>query len=222
MSVLKLFNFDKTVPYIRKKGIARYFQIVRLNFFDLVLLNFAFAVTCIPVFTIGAAYKALVGTLLKMTEDKGGGFVAEYFKAFGSKFLSSTLYSGLFSLLFTIIAFASSFYYNLAKQNVIFYVAAALCFSALITVFMMTAWFFPLFVKTNDGFFALVKKAFVLTFASLKESFFYLLTALICAFVIWAFLPYSTPLIFVFPFSFTALSSACFTNNKITEIYNLK
>jgi len=216
---LRLFNFDKTVSRINKKGLFGYFQIIRHCFFDLVLLNLVFAATCIPVFTIGAAYRALVSVCIKLAEDESISPVREFLKALGTNFLKSTLYTSLYSLLFTIIAFASAFYYNLAQQNIVFYFATALCLASLIVLFLMNAWFFPLCIKLNQGFFALFSNSFVLCFACFKESVIYLLTALVCTIIVLAFLPYSLPLVFVFPFSFTALASAHFTNDKITEIF---
>ena len=34
---MNLMNLDKTVPYIRKKGVAGYFQLIFHNFFDFIL-----------------------------------------------------------------------------------------------------------------------------------------------------------------------------------------
>lgn len=216
---MRLFNFEKTVSCIKKKGFFGYFQFIRHCFFDLVLLNLVFTAACIPIFTIGAAYRALVSVCIKIEKDESISPVKEFFKAFCTNFFKSTLYTGLFSLLFTIIAFAGAFYYNLAKQNIVFYFAAALCLASLMVLCSVSVWFFPLFIKLNQGFIALFKNAFVLCFLGLKESVICLLIALFCAFIILAFLPYSFPLALVFPFSFTALANAYFTRDKIIEIF---
>ena len=57
---MNLNGFDKTVPYIRKTGIAGYFQLIFHNFFDFILLNLVFTLTCLPLITFGASYKALI------------------------------------------------------------------------------------------------------------------------------------------------------------------
>ena len=79
---MNLMNLDKTVPYVRKKGIAGYFQLIFHNFFDFILLNLVFTLTCLPLFTFGASYKALIEVCNKYAEDKVVYPIREYFANF--------------------------------------------------------------------------------------------------------------------------------------------
>lgn len=57
---------------------------------DLVLLNFAFILTCIPIFTVGASITALYSTTLKMVRNEDGYIIRGYFKDFARNFKQAT------------------------------------------------------------------------------------------------------------------------------------
>ena len=215
-------NFDRTVPYIRKKGIAGYFQIIFHNFFDLVLLNFIFLITCLPAFTFGASYKALITVCNKYAEDQVVYPVREYFKNFKKEFLKSTLYGILFAVAFVIIGFSTLFYLNLTKNNVIFFMLAvigAVCFMLLTMIF---GWFFPVFTKIEQGFKELIINSFILTFKHIKSSLCFLLTVFVCSALIFSFFPYSVPFIAILPFMLIALASSCGTAEIVNQEFGIE
>ena len=204
-----LINFDRTVPYIRKKGIAGFFQIIFHNFFDLVLLNFIFLITCLPVFTFGASYKALITVCNKYAEDKVVYPLREYFKNFKAEFLKSTLYGILFAVAFVIIGFSTLFYLNLSKNNIIFFMFAVLGAICFMLISMIFGWFFPIFTKIEQRFKELVINSFILTFKHIKSSLCFLLTIFLCSALIFSFFPFSVPFIAIFPFILISLASSC-------------
>ena len=57
---------------------------------DLVILNFLYLITCIPVFTIGAANTALYSVCFRMLREEGG-VVKPYFRAFRENFKPATV-----------------------------------------------------------------------------------------------------------------------------------
>lgn len=59
--------------------------------FDLMLLNFLFLISCIPVITAGAAISALYYMVLKMHRDEETYIVKGYFNAFKNNFRQATL-----------------------------------------------------------------------------------------------------------------------------------
>ena len=59
---------------------------------ELVLLNFVFILTCIPIFTIGAAVTALYSTTLKMARNQEGYIIRGYFKDFAGNFRQATIF----------------------------------------------------------------------------------------------------------------------------------
>lgn len=59
--------------------------------FDLAILNLLFLLTCIPVFTAGAAITALYDMMLRLVKDEEGALVKGYFKAFAENFKKATV-----------------------------------------------------------------------------------------------------------------------------------
>lgn len=58
---------------------------------DLMLLNFIFWITCIPVFTIGASWTALSYVTLKMVRNEESYIARGFFKSFKQNFRQATL-----------------------------------------------------------------------------------------------------------------------------------
>ena len=102
---MNLNDFDKTVPYIKKRGIGGYFQLIFHNFFDFILLNLVFTLTCLPLITFGASYKALIQVCNKYAEDKVVYPIREYFAYFRNEFIKSTVYGLFFLIMFFLIDF---------------------------------------------------------------------------------------------------------------------
>lgn len=67
---------------------------------DLVILNAVFLLTCLPVFTIGAANAALYTVVFPMDTPKEGPLLRTYFRAFRENFRQGTAMGLLFLLFF--------------------------------------------------------------------------------------------------------------------------
>ena len=61
------------------------------RFCDIVVLNVVFLLTCIPLFTIGAANAALYDVVFRMDTEQEGKLLATYFRAFKENFRQGTL-----------------------------------------------------------------------------------------------------------------------------------
>ena len=62
---------------------------------DLILLNLLFLVTCLPVFTIGAATTALYTMCFRLMREEYNGIVKSYFSTFRDNFKSATAVWGI-------------------------------------------------------------------------------------------------------------------------------
>ena len=60
------------------------------RFTDLIILNFLFLLTCLPVFTIGAATAALYSLCFGMMRNREEGIAKSYFRAFRNNFKQGT------------------------------------------------------------------------------------------------------------------------------------
>lgn len=75
---------------------------------DLVVLNLLFLLTCLPVFTIGAANAAMYTLCFRMIRNREGGIVKSYFRAFRDNFKQGTA----LWLLFLFIAVPAVIYFD--------------------------------------------------------------------------------------------------------------
>lgn len=62
---------------------------------DLILLNIVYLITCLPIFTIGAATTALYTMCFRLMREEYSGVVKSYFKAFKANFKQATAIWGL-------------------------------------------------------------------------------------------------------------------------------
>lgn len=56
-----------------------------------IIVNFLFIITSIPIITIGASSTAMYNVMIKVSEDRGISILKEYFNVFFKKFVVSTL-----------------------------------------------------------------------------------------------------------------------------------
>lgn len=127
---------------------------------ELVLLNFVFILTCIPVFTIGAAITALYSITLKMARNEEGYIIQGFFKDFKNNFKQATA----FWLIELILFF----------QLRVLFVAAAVNGGRMIQIYTVITWtlgilyslyflfVFPLTATFQNTFFKIARNGFVM------------------------------------------------------------
>lgn len=93
---------------------------------ELVLLNFVFILTCIPIFTIGASITALYSIILKMIRNEEGYIIRGYFKDFVKNFKQATVFWLIAMLLYFMLY--------------IIYLAAAIDGGLLFTIYIVITW----------------------------------------------------------------------------------
>lgn len=126
---------------------------------DLCILNLLFFLSCIPVFTIGAACAALYDTVNAMLGQECGGISRHYFSAFGRNFKKGTV---LFLMSAAFLAFMifdllcamqwDSFMAMLCLGVII---ASSYFFFALMALLPMTL------IRSDDGVVEIIKSAFL-------------------------------------------------------------
>lgn len=109
------------------------------DFCDLVLLNLAFLVCCLPVFTIGAAVSGLSYANLKLVREDAGSILKTYWKGFRSSFHAATLYW----LAFLALVFLLAVDYRMLPVLVPGLYPAARC---MVVLFFMLAWALMLYL----------------------------------------------------------------------------
>lgn len=206
------FNFEKQIPYVKRKGIMGYLTLAAENISDLLALNFVFVLSCLPVITAGAAYCALCDVCLSISKDEVTFIYSRYFSSFKKHLFKGSLLGIICALFLFIIAFSFMFYLRFTQKSILFYPLCAVCISCFIAAVCTFGQVFPIFVSGKNGIFKSIKQAFIFSFAYIRKSAFYFLLFLLLFFPVFAFFPY-TVVAAVFPWSFLCLCSCCISTN---------
>ena len=83
------------------------------RFCDIVILNLVFLLTCIPIFTIGAANTALYDVVFRMDTDREGKMLPTYFHSFRENFRQSTI------VWLALLLFGVATYLNMTRFSVL-------------------------------------------------------------------------------------------------------
>lgn len=132
---------------------------------ELILLNFIFILTCLPILTIGASVTALYSTALKMARNEEGYIFQGYFKDFAANFKQATAFWLIELLLYfqlhvLTVAAAVNGGYMIQIYTVITWVLGILYSMYFLFVFPLTATF-------QNTFFRIAKNAFVMIISHL-------------------------------------------------------
>ncbi len=141
---------------------------------DLILLNFIFILTCIPVFTIGASVTALYTITLKMVRNEEGSIIRGYFKAFGKNFKQATAFwliaLALYFLLYVVYTAAAVNGGALLSAYTVITFALAILYS------LYFSFVFPLIAMFENTFKGMAANAFSMIIAHFPM----VLTAFLC------------------------------------------
>lgn len=175
---------------------------------DIVALNILFIVTCLPIFTIGAALTALNYTAITAIRYEDGYITRKYFKSFRQNFKQSTLTWLIMLVVGAVLFFDVYFWVDYWKINhatmsqVMIVVSVIMAFVYL----MIFVWLFPITSKFQNTIKKNIWNAFVL---SIKHFPWTLLLCAIAAII--PFLLYQSfyAIIFMVVCGFGALAYAC-------------
>lgn len=115
---------------------------------DLIVLNFIFLITCIPLFTIGAASTAMYTVTFRMGTDKDDGVVKPYFRAFKANFKQATVMWLLLLLGGLCAAFDTYLFYKMGGWIHFLFVPFAII---LIVILFIASIAFPLLSQFNNS-----------------------------------------------------------------------
>lgn len=106
---MKLFDvlYNRThkeeEPRPLKTGILRFFQIIWIEFWNLILLNILYVLFCLPIITIPAATAAFTAELCDMVRDRPRMLVHRFWSVFKRDFRQATLLGLIGLLLFALL-----------------------------------------------------------------------------------------------------------------------
>lgn len=135
---------------------------------DLVILNVVFVITCLPLFTIGAAISALYTVVFAMDTEREGKALPTYFRAFRENFRQGT---AVFLVLFL---FGAASCVNMARFSEIGgglgYGLFLLAMLVLILTVFTATFAFPLVSQFRNSTGAMLKNALLLSLSHLPRA----------------------------------------------------
>ena len=135
---------------------------------DIVVLNVMFLLTCLPVFSIGAANTALYDTVFRMDTEREGKLLSTYFHAFRKNFRQSTaIWLGL--LLFGVATYVNMTRFSDIGGTLGYFLFLVSMLVALVLV-LIFSYVFPLLSQFRNSTRQTLVNALLLSVAHLPRS----------------------------------------------------
>lgn len=134
---------------------------------DLVILNLVFLVTCIPVFTIGAALTGLYTVCFRMGTQRERGVIRSYFQAFRENFKQGTVLWLILLLWGVCTLVDAGLFYPLSGGAHYLFLVFLLLFAVAVLV---GSYIFPLLSQFDSGNKQMLKNALLLSVGYLPRS----------------------------------------------------
>lgn len=134
---------------------------------DLMVLNFIFVVSCIPIFTIGAALTAMYTVVFRIGTEREDGVIGTYFRAFRENFKQGTVIWLILLLCGACALFDTALFYQLS--GVLRFLTVPCAILALVVV-LVSSYAFPLLSQFNAANRQTLKNALIFSLAYLPKS----------------------------------------------------
>lgn len=134
---------------------------------DLILLNILFLISCLPIFTIGAATTALYTMCFRLMREEYSGIIRSYFSAFTANFKQATALWGVLLL----AGVPALYYLNLVLNRTgILQYSAMLFILIFAVVFMTGSYVFPWISQFENTTAQALKNALLLSISRLPRT----------------------------------------------------
>lgn len=143
------------------------FMTVVSRFADLLLLNLVFLLTCLPVFTIGAAVTALYTMCFRLMREEYNGLLRSYFSAFKSNFRQATC---IWLLLLLIVCPALFYFYVLFSMDSLLRYFGFLFILISLLAAMTASYVFPWISQFENTTGQALKNALILSISHLPRT----------------------------------------------------
>lgn len=134
---------------------------------DLIVLNLCYLLTCVPVFTIGAAGAGLYAVCFRFGTDEEGGVIKSYFRAFRENFKRGTGVWLVVLLCGATALFNAWALYAMPGGVRFLSVIFAILF---VLVLLVSGYAFPLLSQFDDGVWPTLRNALILGLGYLPRS----------------------------------------------------
>lgn len=173
---------------------------------DILWLNILTMLCCIPVVTIGASLTAMHYMSLKMVRNEECYITRGFFKSFKENFRQATVIWMLFLLVAGILVGDFYIMHNAGTEfPKPFKIAVIVVFMLLLCC---VTFVFPVLAKFSNTIKATLKNAFYMSILQFPKTVLMLIMGIVLPVVLFAFVPYAAPFVFLFGLALPAYLSA--------------
>lgn len=141
---------------------------------DIMVLNLVFLLSCLPIFTIGAAVTALYDVVFRLDTSREGKLLATYFRSFRSNFRQASV------IWLVLLVFGAATLINMSRLSEIGgnlgYLLVIATMLVLVILVMIFSYAFPLLSQFDNSAKGTVKNALLLSVAYLPRTLLMLVT----------------------------------------------
>jgi len=152
---------------------------------NLIIVNFLFLITCIPIFTIGASITALYRITIAILAGDNPAVLRDYFKSFRDNFLKATALELLYVALLAFFGFEIYMVntmmdpkYSWAQYPAYFFVAA---------IFASACYAFPLLAWFEETFKQILKNSLLIALSNIPVTIMFIVITGILLFLTYQF-----------------------------------
>ena len=189
---------------VKKRGFAGYMDMLWREFFELLKLNLLFLLSCVPIFTIPAAFTAMHRITAVMVRDENHFLWPDYWRAFRRDFWKSLGGGAILAALLALFVLSTVFYYNLMQLSRGFVLLAGFAACVVLLTLCVSFYFFPMLAMVDLPLGALLRNSLALVFSNIGRSLLALVLFLLLVGLGVGLLPYSFIFAALIMFSFVA------------------
>ncbi len=152
---------------------------------NLIILNFIFMISCIPVFTIGAAVTSLYRITIAILAGDNPSVIKDYFRCYRENFLKATGLMFLYTALAAFFVFEIYMIREMLDQS--FQWTAFFPFFFIIVILASSFYAFPLLAWFHESFKLILKNSLLLALTNLPVTIMYIAITAGLAFLIYQF-----------------------------------
>lgn len=152
---------------------------------DAILLNMMWLITCIPIFTIGAATTAFYYTTHKVIRNQRSGIWTEYWASFKGNFKQATKAWLIFLAMFVVFYFDINIFVEYMQAGETIGIMAYFFYGLLAVVLIWFMYVFAYMARFEDDLKTTLKNAAIMAFTNLGASLLVLVLMVGVLFVFW-------------------------------------
>ena len=175
---------------------------------NLIIVNFLFIITCIPVITIGASITSLYRITIAILAGDNPSVWKDYLTCFKSNFLKATLFQLLYTALTAFFLFEIFMVNNMMDPE--YYWAAYPAYFFLAVVFSSSVYAFPLLAWFEESFKQYLKNSVLLAITNIPVTLMIIVITGGLAFLVYQFTVTSLSILIFMGFSTIAMFYSLF------------